>query len=275
VAQVSTFDFNDDPSLAFLDRLLSRINADPQLHQALAECGGDTPRLLDLLDAVEGGGADVVELDDVWLEELSGGRGGLPLALVLLAGAFGSGHALPRLDPESLGGLTLLAPAGRRPGVGDGAEWITHALPLIRMFEGLAEQAYLDPVGIATIGYGTIRYPDGQAVQLGDRISAERAEQLLRQAVEEHYAPAVFQAIPAARRYSPAQQAALISFTYNVGIAALQNSRLRSRLLAGEDPQQVISQELPRWCRGDGRVLPGLVRRRAAEVTLFVSGSQA
>ena len=63
----------------------------------------------------------------------------------------------------------------------------------------------------------------------------------------------VHQAIPAARRYSPQQQAALISFTYIVGVGALQGSTLRRRLLAGDDPQQVIAEELPRWGRGDAR----------------------
>ncbi|MEB3235387.1 MAG: lysozyme, partial [Cyanobacteriota bacterium] len=150
--------------------------------------------------------------------------------------------------------------------------WLDHALPLVRQFEGLALEAYLDPVGIPTIGYGTIRYPGGQAVQLGDRISQQRAEQLLEAALREHYGPAVFAAIPAARRYRPQQQAALISFAYNVGVGALQSSSLRRRLQAGDDPVLVITQELPRWCRGDGQVLPGLVRRRAAEVALFSSG---
>jgi len=147
---------------------------------------------------------------------------------------------------------------------------INHAIPAINKVPKALE-AYVDPVGIPTIGYGTIRYPDGQAVQLGDRISAERAEQLLLDAVHRHYAPAVFEAIPSARRYSPQQQAALISFTYNVGVGALQRSSLRRRLLAGEDPEQVIAEELPRWSRGDGRELAGLVRRRAAEVALFRS----
>lgn len=275
MAQVSTVDLNQDPSIAFLDRLMDRLYGDPQLYQALADAGSDATRILALLDRDGGFSADYHELDDAWLEDLSGGRGGMPLALVLLAGALGSGHALPQLDPSALGGLSMLAPGGGVRTEAEGAAWLSLALPLIREFEGLAQEAYLDPVGIATIGYGTIRYPDGQEVQLGDRISAERAEQLLREAVEQHYAPALFEAIPAARRYSPAQQAALISFVYNVGIGALQSSTLRSRLLAGDDPQQVIKQELPRWCRGDGRVLPGLLRRRAAEVRLFVSGRPA
>ena len=210
--------------------------------------------------------------DDAWLEDASGGRGAMPLALALLAGALGSGHALPAFEPGSLVGLERLAPGARRQVRGLRPGWETHALPLIREFEGLALEAYVDPVGLPTIGYGTIHYGDGQPVQLGDRISVERAEELLRTAVAERYAPQMLELIPAARHYSAPQQAALVSFTYNVGVGALQRSTLRQRLLAGEDPKQVIAEELPRWCRGDGRELPGLVRRRAAEVALFQQG---
>jgi lysozyme len=275
----------EDPSLTFLNRLMDRIQRDPVYSQALADCvsHGAAEQVFALIDDPDGCDVDAdgavalegftdLELDDDGLHELAGGRGAMPLALALLAGTLGSGHALPGLDPASLGGLDPFAAGGDRRVRGLQSGWDDHALPLIREFEGLALEAYLDPVGIATIGYGTIRYPNGQPVQLGERISSERAEQLLSDAVAEHYAPAMLAAIPPARYYNAAQQAALISFTYNVGVGALQRSSLRRRLLAGEDPQLVIAAELPRWSRGDGRELPGLVRRRAAEVALFQRG---
>jgi hypothetical protein len=55
-----------------------------------------------------------------------------------------------------------------------------------------------------------------------------------------------------------------------VGLGAAKTSTLRFRLLAGEDPVQVISEELPRWDKANGKPLAGLTRRRAAEVSLFV-----
>lgn len=264
-----------DPSLAFLNRVLDRMQRDPAYHNELAEgiSRGAGDRVFALIDDPDDVGRfdafEAIDLDDTWLEQLSGGRSQLPLALVLLAGALGSGHALPHLGAQDLGGLQRLASGQAHAASGLQPGWDELALPLIREFEGLALEAYLDPVGIATIGYGTIRYPGGQEVQLGDRISAEQAEQLLRQAVEGRYAPELLAAIPQARRYSAPQQAALISFTYNVGVGALQRSSLRRRLLSGEDPELVIAEELPRWSRGDGRQLAGLVRRRAAEVALF------
>ena len=40
---------------------------------------------------------------------------------------------------------------------------------------------------------------------------------------------------------------------------------------AGEDLNTVAAEELPRWNKAGGQVLPGLVRRRAAEVQFFKS----
>jgi hypothetical protein len=50
----------------------------------------------------------------------------------------------------------------------------------------------------------------------------------------------------------------------------MQDSTLRRRILAGEDPAVVVAAELPRWNKAGGQELPGLTRRRAAEVALFV-----
>jgi lysozyme len=256
---------NQDPALAFLERLIARIQSDQVFCSELDACvgRGDANGFFALLEQSDLDPDGVWELDDDWLEGLVGGRGGLPLALMLLAGSLGAGHGLQALP---------LAPLALPSGLRQPGQWLQHALPLIRRFEGLALEAYVDPVGVVTIGYGSTSYPDGRAVQLGDRISAEQAEHLLAHSLEEHYGPALLEAIPAARSYSPRQQAALISFTYNVGGGALRSSSLRRRLLAGDDPQQVIAEELPRWCRGGDRELPGLVRRRAAEVDLFNAG---
>jgi len=50
---------------------------------------------------------------------------------------------------------------------------------LIKRFEGCYLEAYLDPVGIWTIGWGTIKYPNGNPVQPGDRITQEEADYYL------------------------------------------------------------------------------------------------
>lgn len=53
----------------------------------------------------------------------------------------------------------------------------------------------------------------------------------------------------------------------------MQGSSLLERLNAGEDPNTVAAAELPLWNKGGGQVLPGLTRRRAAEVELHKTAS--
>ena len=60
---------------------------------------------------------------------------------------------------------------------------------------------------------------------------------------------------------------ALVSFAYNVGIGNLKSSTLLRKLNAGDYDGAAL--EFHRWKRSNGRVLPGLVRRRAAEALLF------
>lgn len=69
------------------------------------------------------------------------------------------------------------------------------------------------------------------------------------------------------------QYGALVSWAYNVGCGNSGSSSLISRLNAGESPATVIPQELPLWNKSGGQVLPGLTRRRAAEVDLAQTAS--
>lgn len=60
---------------------------------------------------------------------------------------------------------------------------------------------------------------------------------------------------------------AILDFAFNCGTGALSGSTLRKRINA--DDVEGAKLELMKWVRGGGRVLPGLVRRRAAEVALL------
>ena len=150
--------------------------------------------------------------------------------------------------------------------------WLAPALRLIKEFEGCRLEAYKCPAGVWTIGWGSTRLID-QPVRQSDKITQQFADELLLNEVENLFAPGLFTLLPLAKRWRPEQQAALISFAYNVGLGAVEESTLRKRLLAGEDPATVIREELPRWNKGDGgKVLAGLERRRDAEVELFCGG---
>ena len=62
---------------------------------------------------------------------------------------------------------------------------------------------------------------------------------------------------------------ALVSFTFNLGAVALQRSTLRQKLNRCE--YDLVPKEFRRWVYSSGMIMSGLVRRREAEVELFIS----
>jgi GH24 family phage-related lysozyme (muramidase) len=150
------------------------------------------------------------------------------------------------------------------------AGWLAPALQVIREFESFSAAAYPDP-GTGgepwTIGWGSTFNKDGGPFRRGDTISRAEADALLARDVN-IAATAVDRALPGVD-LTDNQKAALVSFAYNIGSGAFAGSTLVKRLQASEDPNTVARAELPRWNRGAGGVLPGLARRRAAELALF------
>ena len=151
--------------------------------------------------------------------------------------------------------------------------YLAPAQKIIRAFEGCRLSAYKCPAGIWTIGWGAT-IVNGAAVREGDTISQSLADELLRAEIL-RIAEQLHQIIPAAAKWGGNQQAALISWAYNVGLGAVKDSTLRRRINAGEGGPVVIPQELPKWDKANGAALPGLTRRRAAEVALFTGTAPA
>lgn len=140
------------------------------------------------------------------------------------------------------------------------------AAALARRFEGLYLTPYLCPSGVPTIGYGATYYEDGTRVQLTDPpITREHAEALLLWMVRTVYLPPVVKLCPGVD--NPARLAALIDFTFNLGSGNLRASTLRRKVNAGD--WDAVPGELRKWVRGGSRILPGLVRRREAEIALI------
>lgn len=153
--------------------------------------------------------------------------------------------------------------------------WLAPSLKLIREYEGCRLTAYPDPgTGGApwTIGWGATRTKDGP-VRRDQTITQQEADELLVHDVEQLFGPGVLSLIPAAAKWRPNQIAALTSFAFNTGLGSLEESTIRKRLLAGEDPCTVVREELPRWVHAGEAVLPGLERRRKAEIELFCGPS--
>jgi len=146
------------------------------------------------------------------------------------------------------------------------ADAVQVAAALARRFEGLRLSPYLCSAGVATIGYGATYYDDGISVTLKDPpITRERAEALLLWMVRRVYLPAVMKLCPSVDK--PERIAALIDFTFNLGVGRLKGSTLRRKVNAGD--WEAVPAELRKWTRGGGRVLRGLVIRREAEIALI------
>lgn len=141
------------------------------------------------------------------------------------------------------------------------------AAALCRGAEGFEAAPYLCPAGVASIGYGTTRYPDGRAVSLADApLEMEQAEWLLIHDLRATRLPAVLRASPGLAR-RPWALGAMLDFAYNLGTGAYAASTLRRRVDAADWPGARV--ELMRWVHAGGRRLPGLVKRRAAEAALL------
>jgi len=131
-------------------------------------------------------------------------------------------------------------------------------------------EAYSDP-GSGGEPY-TIGYGHTGGVRPGDRITEAEAEDLLKQDLAKFEQGVERLAVV---QLDQGEFDALVSFSFNVGLGALEASTLLRRLNAGEDKCPVFQQELPRWVNGANGPMPGLVRRREAEAKLACAVAQS
>lgn len=134
------------------------------------------------------------------------------------------------------------------------------AFELVRRSEGLRLTAYPDSGGVWTVGHGHT----GPDVHEGVTITPETAERLFQ---KDMTAAARSVARLVAVPLNPNQLGALASFVFNLGAAAFRKSTLRRLVNAGDF--DAASDEFLKWVYCAGRVLPGLLTRRAAERALF------
>ena len=134
-------------------------------------------------------------------------------------------------------------------------------IALIKEFEGLRLKAYKCPGGVWTIGYGHTA-----GVKHGMVISERQAEEYLKADLIafEKYLNDLGLAI------NQNQFDALISFIYNVGTVNFSRSTLLRKVRANPQDNSIMDEFL-RWVYSKGRVLPGLQRRRLAEMKLYFS----
>ena len=134
---------------------------------------------------------------------------------------------------------------------------------LIKNFEGLKTEIYVCPSGYKTIGYGhvVVRGMDNK-----ETIDLLEAENFLLEDIKKAE-ESVLRNVNI--ELEQGQFDALVSFTFNLGSAALQRSTLRQKINRCE--YDLVPKEFRRWVYAGGMIMSGLVRRREAEVELFTS----
>ncbi|KVF09668.1 lysozyme [Burkholderia vietnamiensis] len=143
-------------------------------------------------------------------------------------------------------------------------------LSIVPRFEGQVLVAKPDPIGIVTACNG-----DTKDVKLGQRFTPEECRTRLEQRLIEHAEP-VLKCTPTLKGH-PYQLAAAVSFAYNVGPRAYCASTTAHRFNAGDfrgacRAMNESDSGRPQWVTAGGRVLPGLVKRRADERALCERG---
>ena len=137
---------------------------------------------------------------------------------------------------------------------------------LICEFEGEQLIAYDDGVGIWTIGFGTIKYPDGVRVKKGDTCTLEQAKEYMRHdLIEFEHTVNISVKVPLNQN----QFDALVSLAYNIGSNAFKSSTLVKKLNTGD--YQGAADQFNVWVNAGGKRMQGLVNRRDREKLLFLS----
>lgn len=132
---------------------------------------------------------------------------------------------------------------------------------LIKKFEGFSAEPYICSGGCLTIGYGHKILPSDRF----NKISKNRALILLkRDLLKFERSVLKYIEVPLTNN----QFSALVSFTFNVGIAALQRSVLRQKI--NYEQYDEAAKEFEKWVWADGKKINGLTRRRKAEKNLFL-----
>lgn len=156
------------------------------------------------------------------------------------------------------------ASSGGRVGIGAAAV-AALAVSFVTLHEGIVTRTYADPVGIPTVCAGET----GPHVRYGQTYTVSQCMAMLDKRLQSTWR-GVERCISVT--LEPHQAMAILSFAYNVGITAACRSTLIALLNRGE-PAAVWCAQLSRWIYANGRKLPGLVTRRAAEREICERGS--
>ena len=159
---------------------------------------------------------------------------------------------------------------------------------LMHRYEGFRSKPYLCPAHIWTIGYGHVLYQE--QIKLPVLRTPEKPAKMIRKEMPlkpednrvwtkteidelfkidvETFERGVLRLVPGVVGRQGSFDA-LVSISYNFGLGNLQRSTIRMRANRGD--WEGAAEAFMVWTKGGGKVLPGLVKRREAEVKLFFS----
>ena len=149
---------------------------------------------------------------------------------------------------------------------------------MIKHHEGVRFKPYRCPAKLWTIGVGHVLYPAQGALPLDQRdafqLKPEHNRTFSKEEVDgilsvdlQRFEVGVTKLFPVV--LTPGQNDALVSFGFNLGLGGVQRSTLRQKVLRGEIEE--AADEFLKFTRGGGKILPGLVKRRQDERSLFLS----
>lgn len=131
--------------------------------------------------------------------------------------------------------------------------------------EGEVLRAYQDVKGVWTIGVGLTAASGVVKPVRGMTITRAESRALLAQALAQNYEPAVNKVMPLA---SQTEFDGALSFHFNTG--AIGSARWVQAWLRGD--RVGVRSKLALWNKSGGRIIAGLVARRAREADLIIHG---
>ena len=149
---------------------------------------------------------------------------------------------------------------------------------MIKHHEGVRFKPYRCPAKLWTVGVGHVLYPDQGRLPLDQRdafpLKAEDNRTFSKAEVDgilsadlQRFEAGITKLFPMV--LTQGQNDALVSFGFNLGLGGVQRSTLRQKVLRGEIEE--AADEFLKFTRGGGKILPGLVKRRQDERSLFLS----
>lgn len=133
-------------------------------------------------------------------------------------------------------------------------------IDLIKSFEGLRLEKYLDCIGVPTIGYGHT----GKDIEKISKISVEDAEVLLIKDLKKF--ETYVNKFNEIYNFTQNEFDALVSFAFNCG-----NNNLKKLVKDGARTKKEIAESFIKYNKASGKVVEGLTERRKKESTLFNS----